>query len=75
MKPLSTFFLAPPIGYLEDIIAMSEQRKMTLKLELRQVMIEIGRSFGFDISGSEGESALERLKDTRYASKDASIGF
>ena len=38
---------------------MSEKSERVVKCELRQVMIEIGRSFGFDVSGSEGELPLE----------------
>jgi len=38
---------------------MSEKSERVVKCELRQVMIEIGRSFGFDVSGLEGELPLE----------------
>jgi len=38
---------------------MSEKSERVVKCELRQAMIEIGRSLGFDVSGSEGELPLE----------------
>ena len=38
---------------------MSGKSERAVKRELRQAMIDIGRSFGFDVSGSEGELRLE----------------
>jgi len=46
---------------------MSEKSERAVKCELRQAMIEIGRSFGFDVSGSEGDLPLENYAPSPLA--------
>jgi len=46
---------------------MNQKGERTVKRGLIEVMVEIGRSFGFDVSGSEGELPVEDYTDSSLA--------